>query len=240
MREEPDCVKRIYREQNPRCSRYLVNAERGDRREPYEHHRSENPSDFCRALFLYEKQAKQNCEGEWHDSDMKFGGDDLEPFHCAQNRYRRSYDSIAVEQRCSDQSERYDDLLEISIYVASSLLEKEREQCENSTLTAIVRAQDEDQILHADDEYECPDDEREHSVYVRRGCGEAVLRLEAGLEGVERTGPDVAEYDTECDERKLSEPLPRGMRLWMFRDWVVLSKTFAAVQKSSGPMLQLQ
>jgi hypothetical protein len=110
------------------------------------------------------------------------------------------------------------------------LLHDERKESEHSSLSAVVRSEDEDQIFDADDEYESPDDERQDSVDVCRIGGEPVFGLEALAEGVERTGPDVAVDDAERNECQLSESLPGGMRLGVFRDLLVLLGALLQVQ----------
>jgi hypothetical protein len=80
------------------------------------------------------------------------------------------------------------------------MLEKKRKKSENSTFTAVVGAQDEDEILDADDENQRPDNEGENPVNVGRRRSEAILGFEARLKSVKRAGPDVSKYDTECNE----------------------------------------
>jgi hypothetical protein len=142
----------------------------------------------------------------------------LEAFHRAEHRDSGSDDSIAVEERRTDEAERDDYLLEISVCIAPLLLHDEREECENAAFAAVICAEDEDQVFDADDENQSPDDERENAVDVLWRGGEPILRLEALTEGVERTRPDVAVDDTKGYKSQLSESFPGGARLGMIAD----------------------
>jgi hypothetical protein len=130
----------------------------------------------------------------------KLRRNDFEAFHGAEHGDRRRYDPIAIKKRSANQAKGDDDLLQVLVDVAPLALEKKREKREHSAFTAVVGAQDEDEILDADDEYQCPDNEREDTVNVGWCCCEAILGLEAGLKSVKRTCPDVSKYDTECNE----------------------------------------
>ena len=149
---------------------------------------------------------------------MQLWCNDLESFHRTEHRDRRRNDAVTIEQRGADQSEDDDELLEVRVGCPPLLLKHESEQGEDSTFTAIVGAQNEDQVFDADDEDERPDYEGENAVDVRRRASEPVLFLEALAERVEWTRPDVAVDDTECDEGQLSESLPGRMRLGVIAD----------------------
>jgi hypothetical protein len=117
--------------------------------------------------------------------------DDFQTFNGAQYRDRRRDHAIAVEERCSNQSQRDDDLSALGVRVAPLLLKNERQQGENSALAVVVRAHDENDVLDADDDYQRPDDQREDAIDVV-GCWlDAVFELEAFAQRVQGTGADV-------------------------------------------------
>ena len=117
--------------------------------------------------------------------------DYLETFDRAQNRDRRGDDAIAVEERCSYQSESDDDLSAHGVRVAPLLLKNERQQRENAALAVVVRTHNENDVLDADDDYQRPHDQREDAVDVVGGWLDAVFELEAFAQRVKRTGTDV-------------------------------------------------
>ena len=73
----------------------------------------------------------------------------------------------------------------------------EGEQGEDAALPVVVESHDEDDVLDTDDQDERPDDERQHAVHGGDVESEAVLRLEALAERVERACADVAVDDAE-------------------------------------------
>src|SRR5919202_808554 len=71
---------------------------------------------------------------------------------------------------------------------------------QNAALAAVVGAEDERDVLHADDEDQRPDDQRQHAVDVDDVRHEPVVGLEALLDRVKRAGADVAVDDAERGE----------------------------------------
>ena len=118
-------------------------------------------------------------------------GDHLETFNRAEHRDRRCYNTIAIEKRRSDQSQRDDDLSAHGVRIAPLLLKNERQQREYPALAVVVRAHDENDVLDADDDYQRPDDQREDAVDVVGGWLDAMFELEAFAQRVKRTGTDV-------------------------------------------------
>ena len=79
----------------------------------------------------------------------------------------------------------------------------EREEREDAALAAVVRPHDERQVLHRDDHRERPEDERQDAEEVGLRRRDAVLRIDALLDRVERARSDVAEDDSSGQEREL-------------------------------------
>ena len=65
------------------------------------------------------------------------------------------------------------------LFEQALLLQEQREQSENSTFAAIVRAKDEHDVLDADDENQRPENERKDADDVRRRRSDAIFLLEA-------------------------------------------------------------
>jgi hypothetical protein len=121
----------------------------------------------------------------------------LETLHRAEHRNGRRYDAVAVQKGGADEAENDDYLFAHLVLGALLLLKNQCEESEDASFPAIVGAQDEDQILDADDENERPYDERQNSIDILGDRGESVFRLEALLKRVKRTRADIAVYDAE-------------------------------------------
>jgi hypothetical protein len=91
------------------------------------------------------------------------------------------------------------------IAVPPLVLEDQRQQRQLSAFSAIVRPQNEDDVLDADDDDQRPDDEREYAVDIRRVGSQPVLQLEAFPKRVEWARADVAVNDTNGEQRQLRE-----------------------------------
>ena len=91
------------------------------------------------------------------------------------------------------------------ISVPPLVLQNEREQRQLSPFAAVVRAQDEDDVLDADDDDQRPDDQRQHAVDVGGIGRQPVLQLEAFAKRVQRARADVAIDDTGGEYRQLCE-----------------------------------
>lgn len=84
-------------------------------------------------------------------------------------------------------------------------LEDQRDEGEDSTLAAVVRAHHEHDVLDGDDADERPQNQGEYAVDVRFRRGQAVFGLEALAEGVKRARSDVAVDDAERQESQFCE-----------------------------------
>ena len=210
-REERDAVPRVERREHLRRLRDGPRAERGDRDEPGEHQRAERRPHARRPEALHHEQREEDDHGDRHDEVAERRGAHLQPFHGAEHGDRRRDDAVAVEQRGAEEAERDEHQSPLAVLDALAVLKQEGEQGENAPLAPIVRAQDEDDVLDADDEDERPDDQREDADDVRRGRHDAVLLPEALAKGVQRARSDVAVNDAERGEGEYAEaPARRG------------------------------
>jgi hypothetical protein len=142
-------------------------------------------------MLLEEEQTGEDYDGQREHQVLRLRCDDFQTFNGAQYRDRRSDNAIAIEQRCSNQSQRDYDLSAHRVRIAPLLLKNQRQQRENSALAVVVRPHDEDDVLDADDDYQRPDDQRENAVDVVGGWLDSVFELEAFAQRVEGTGTDV-------------------------------------------------
>ena len=83
-------------------------------------------------------------------------------------------------------------------------LGEQREERQHAALALVVRAHDERQVLHADDERDAPEHQREQPQHVRVRGRDRVRAVDALLQRVERARADVAVHDAEGREGELS------------------------------------
>ena len=216
--EKLNAVSRIQRQKYLWCTGNLNDPEQSDRHEPKSHHWSEYSADFCGSFLLHHEQREQNSDGRGNNEKTKCRSDYLETFRCAEHRHCRRDDAVTIQQRCAGQAERSNDETASSVSIASLLLKDQCKKCELTALTAIVRAQNENDVLDADDNDQRPDDERKNSVDVRCVYCESMLFLEAFAECVKWARSDVAVNDTDCQNCELCETSATGIGLGMIND----------------------
>jgi hypothetical protein len=115
------------------------------------------------------------------------------------------------------------------IAVPPLLLQNEREQCQLSAFAAVVRSEDEGDVLDADDDDQRPDDERQYTVDVGRVGSEPMLELEAFTKRVKRTRSDVAIDDTDGEQRQLRKTTSVWSSFGVARNCSEASQEYTAV-----------
>ena len=101
--------------------------------------------------------------------------DDVQAFDGAEHGDRRRDHPVAVKQGRAEQAERDEKRSVAASRRTAFLLKDQREKREDPALAAVVRAHDEHDVLHRDDEHEQPDDQRQHAVDVGRRRRNRVL-----------------------------------------------------------------
>lgn len=94
-----------------------------------------------------------------HDPGLELAGRYLQSFHRAQDRHRRREHSIAVEQRCPEDSE--EDQRTFGLVDAAS--DRQCQQSQDAAFTVVARPHYGEQILDPHDEDQSPKDERQHT-----------------------------------------------------------------------------
>ena len=164
----------------------------GERDEPDHHHRPEEAAHRPGAEALDREQHREHREGDGHHQVGQPGRRDLHPLDRREHRDGRRDDAVAVEERGAEDAEQDE-----PAGVGAGPLDQRREG-HDPALAVVVGAQDEDHVLDRDDQRDGPEDERDHAVDVGVGrLHHPAVQREDGLEGVERAGPDVAEYDAQ-------------------------------------------
>jgi hypothetical protein len=119
---------------------------------------------------------------------------------------RRRDHAVAVEQGRAEQAERDEKDASFPVIRAAPLLEEQGKEGKDAAFPAVIRTQDEDDVLDADDEDQRPENQGEHADDVRRRRHDAVLLLEAFPQCVEGAGADVAVDHSERGNREHGEP----------------------------------
>jgi len=191
--------------------RDLARAERADRGKPEEHDRSEDGAELAGPSPLNEKECREHDARERDDPGLERRRRDRDPLHRREDGDRRGDDPVPIEERRagdhhSDDERKARDLLRPRRVSAPagrwSGVGEEREEGEDPPFTLVVGAHHEADVLHAHDQRERPQDEREHPEHVARRRVDAGLGGNADLEGIERARSDVAEDDPESAQRE--------------------------------------
>jgi len=106
---------------------------------------------------LDHEEADENPNSDWHHQYFQRRCRDLEAFDRTEHRNRRRDDTVAIKERRADQAENDDVATNPVVLLPAGVLEDQREQGENPTFTAVVCAQNEDDVLDADYESQRPE-----------------------------------------------------------------------------------
>jgi hypothetical protein len=136
----------------------LGEAEQSEGREPGQHYRAEQRPDAGRAAALEEEEAEQD-EGRGRDDvGLERGRGGLQALDRGEDRDRRRDQTITIEQCQARDREGGDQPAERRRPRHGA--RSQRSKREHSALATIVGAQDEDDVLHGDDQDQRPEDER--------------------------------------------------------------------------------
>jgi hypothetical protein len=155
--EQAQSVARVECGEHGRVLHDLNEAEQAESREPGQHHRAEQCPDAGRAAALDQEQAKQHERRDRDDVGRERGRGGLEALDRGENRDRRGDQAVAVEQRQAGDRENGDEPAKNRRPRHSA--RGESSQREHPALPAIVGAQDQDNVLHGDDQDQRPEDQ---------------------------------------------------------------------------------
>ena len=199
-------MRGIERRQHLRIVAHVHEARSRDRQEPQRHHRTEQGCDSRGPARLHREQRDQDHDGERHDVMLEAGLGELEALDRGEDRDRRRDDGIAVEHGGTDDAEHHH-----RHRTPPDRPRRQRRQRQRSPFPVIVGAQQDQHVFQGDDDYQRPQDEREHAEHEfmgdRAGPGSRRRRFS---ECVERAGADVAIDDADAPEREAPEARPHG------------------------------
>jgi hypothetical protein len=191
----------------------LRHTEHREADKPQTRDRAEKAPHIGRAEKLHRKQHDEDHDGDAHDEPLhvmipRLGRQRIrrsraeqsavfETLHGAQHGNGRCDDAIAKQQRGTEQAEQHDH--RASFQGFAHAMRGQRHEREHAALAFVVRPQDEDEILHADEQNQRPQHQRDDAedVLMRRGDVMRAVRAEALLQRVDRRGADVPKHHAE-------------------------------------------
>ena len=181
-----------------------------DRHEPDEHDGPEGPTDTVRAEPLCREQPHEKHDRDRDDELLKRWRDHGHALDRAKHRNGWRDDAVAIQQRRAEEGEPDEPLLLLLVIPdATGLLQQQRQQRENTAFTAVVRAQNEADVLDRDDGDQRPDDQRQHADHVGRRRLHTMRAVETFLQRVQWTGANVSVHHAEGGQRQQSKLLAR-------------------------------
>ena len=163
------------------------------------HHRAEQAADALGPVALEEEQGGEHDQRHRHDPGVQARGRDLQALDRRQHRDGRRDDAVAEEDGGAEDAE--EEQAPAQLRAIAHRLRGERQHGDEAAFAVVVGAQDQHHVLDRDDDRQRPEDEREDAVDVALGERHMAVR-EHLLQGVERTGADVAVDDAEGTERQ--------------------------------------
>ncbi len=215
MRQKPQALKRIEREEDSRLPRNVHQAEDRQGQKPDEADRTEQRGDGGGATRLHQKQRHQNGQADPDHRPFRHpagqGGNRSKSLHGRQYGHRRGDHGVAIEQARAANPERED---REGAFAGRAL--RQRHQRQHSALAAVVGPHQEYGVFDGDHDGERPEHQRNDPEDIRL-ADRATRRLADGhLERVQRAGPDVAEHHAQCADgqaaKKFRRRLPAAAR----------------------------
>ena len=158
--------------------------------EPSHHHRAKQLADAISAVFLDQEQGHQYHQRHWHYPVFQAAECQLQALYRRQHGNRRGDHAVAIEQRRPDQAQNHQHRTQARIGTGSP--PGQRGQGHDAALALVVGPQDEQHVLDRDDPDQRPENQGQdakHPVVIDLNPIMAGKHL---LEGVERTGADIA------------------------------------------------
>ena len=194
--EKLDRVIRVERPQDVGILGNLVQAETCDYGEIDDHHRGEKRAHFCRPAALQNEQKDQQNKRNRNDQRVQPVIDDGQTFHRRQHRNRRRNHAVPVEQRCRENAKQDH---QPAISRLPDMPGQQGNECEAAPLPLVIGAHQDRDVLDRDDQQHRPENKADDTQDVQPIDGDRVIvgLAESLAKGVEWTGADIAEHDTD-------------------------------------------
>ena len=152
---------------------------------------------------LDHEQHDQDRHGQRHNYIVQLWGGDFEPFHRGQHRDGRRDHAVAVEQGGREDAQHADQRHDPGPPFRGAA--QQGQQGQAATLTFIVGAHDDDDVLDRHDAHHRPEDQRQHAQHMQLIESQRVGAGEGLLHRVKRAGADVAEHDADSAENQTTK-----------------------------------
>ena len=194
-------VARIKGGQHARVVGDADDAGEPDRGEPQEHDRAEQAAHRFRPAALHQEKQEQDGGGDRQHVGLEDVGGDVQALDGGQHRDRGRDHAVPVEQGRAEQHEQRQGARRGERFGRVVLLDQ-TQHGQSTAFAVMIRAQHKHGVFHTDGEHHGPEYEGEDAEY-----GPRIMREGRGvgkhlLDGVERTGADVAEDDAQCAQHQ--------------------------------------
>src|SRR5206468_587512 len=129
-------MDRIDRGEHGRITNDAGDAEDRESAEPDQHDRAEDRADPAGSMLLEQKEADEDDDGDRHDELRQGGCGDLETLDRGEDRDRGRDDSVAIEKRCSEETQRKNEA--VQTFSFARLRVYEAHEGEDPPLSAVV------------------------------------------------------------------------------------------------------
>jgi hypothetical protein len=214
--DETDGIERIEGKQNSGVLGNFERAENTENGEPADHDRTEQLADSAGAMALDEEQPGKYDEGNRDDVGLERRGDDLQAFDCREYGDCRRDHAVAVEQGGGEDAEQGNDPGQARTL---GFLGHQRQQRQRTALTPIVGAHDDQHVLDRNQHHDRPEHQRQDAENVFGRYRDRMVAIEDFLQGIQRTGTDVAEDNTDGGDSERRHGFTRvhvfSLSLWL-------------------------
>ena len=211
--EKLDRVERIDGPDHPRILRRAVQTQQRQHGEPQQHDRPEELPDTRGSTALDQEQADQDHACQRQNIRLEYRRGDGEPFHGAEHRDRRRDDPVAVQKRCAEHAEQDQPRARAGRKAADRRRQSRKRQ--NTTLAAVVGAQDKHDILDRHYKDQRPERQRKHAQYVGRRRRDRIVAVKRFAKCIQRRGTEIAVNHAECGQGEHEQLALTARSVWL-------------------------
>ncbi len=195
IHQEGRRVQRIERGQDGWRLDDVDHAHAGQRGKPQHHDGGKIAADAGRAVRLYRIQRHQHHHRQRHHIRTEGGRGHFQALDRRQHGNGRRNHAVAIEQGGAEDADHHQ--REMPARQAADGRQHQRHQGHDAALAAVIGAQHQGHVLERDDQGQAPENQRDNTQQVLGRQHQAVGRVEDGLQGVQRTGADIAVNDAD-------------------------------------------
>lgn len=203
-------VQRIDGRQHMRVAPDLRHAQRRQRGEPHQHHRTKGLAHAAGAETLHREQPGQHDQRDRHDGVVILREVDVDAFHRPQHRHRRRDHRIPEEDRGAEQADQHQAAPQLRL--VAHRRRRQRQHGDETAFAVVIGAQDQQHIFEGDDDRHRPEQQGQHAQNVVV-CQRHMPAMKHFLQGIQGAGADVPVHNTQCADGQAREGGRRAGRL---------------------------